>query len=263
MRNTFLIVLSLCAVIGLSGTSEAGVIDFNFDESTPVGSWQEREQIMTDEKGKQIVTDMKISYLGDEERGGEAFVWVEMEMRNFKVKKNKRKPQGDPVFVKVLMKRTALEGDIANALGNFNEMAEEVIMQTGDSQPMRLKGAGSMMGGMMQGMGLQVSYTTTKDGNESVTVPAGTYDCDRYQGEGSTSVKIMFKKMNMESKSTQWISNEVPFGVVKMVSEDVVNGDPQNSETVLKAFGLSGATSKINGEPQDMEMPSIGNIFGG
>ena len=212
MRNRFLIVLGLCAVICVGGTSAAAVIDFDFAESTPIGSWQEREHTTTDEKGKQTVMVMRIGYLGDEERGGEAFAWIEMEMNNYKVKKDKRKPQGDTLYMKVLMKKSALEGDITNALGNFNEMATDVIMQSGDSQPMRIKGAGSMMGGMMQGMGLQVSYTTTKDGGESVTVPAGTFECDRYKGEGSTSVKIMFKTMNMESKNTQWISNKVPFG---------------------------------------------------
>jgi len=261
MRKTFIIVLGLCAVISLGGTAAAGTIDFDFEASTPVGSWQEREQVMTDEDGKQIVTVMRISYLGEEEREGEAYVWIEMEMNNFKVKKKGRKSQGDPVYIKVLTKKSALDGDIANALGNFNDMATEVIMQTGDSQPIRIKGAGSTMAGMTQAIGLKVSYTLTKEDAESVTVPAGTFGCDRYRGQGSSSAKVVFKKINVESKSTQWISNEVPFGVVKIVSDDVVNGDPQHLETVLTSFGLSGAIGKVTGEP--MEMPSIGNIFGG
>ncbi len=261
MRKTFLIVLGLCAVISLGGTAAAGTIDFNFEKSTPVGSWQEREQTMTDEDGKQIVTVMRISYLGEEERDGELYVWTEMEMNSFKVKKKGRKPQGDPVFIKVLMKKSVFEGDVANALGNFNDMATEVIMQAGDSQPMRIKGAGSMMGGMTKAIGLKVSYTLTKEDAESVTVPAGTFGCDRYRGQGSSSAKIVFKTIKVESTSTQWISSEVPFGIVKIVSDDMVNGDPQHSETVLTGFGLSGATSKITGEPQDM--PSIGNLFGG
>lgn len=261
MRKTLLMICGLCAALGLGGSAAADTVDFNFEESTPVGSWQEREQITTDEKGKQSATTMRISYLGGEDRDGEAYVWVEMEMNNFKVKKKGRKPQGDPVYMKILMKKSMIEGDIANALGNFNDMATEVIMQSGDSQPMRLKGAGSMMGGMAQGMGLKVSYTLTKEGQESVTVPAGAIECDRYKGEGTSSAKIMFKTMKMESKATQWISNDVPFGIVKIVSDDVVNGDPQHSETVLTGFGLEGAVSKINGEPQDL--PTMGNLFGG
>ena len=71
----------------------------------------------------------------------------------------------------------------------------------------------------------------------------------------------MFKTMKMESKATQWFSDEVPFGIVKIVSDDVINGDPQHSETVLTAFGLEGAVSKITGEPQ--EMPAMRNLFGG
>lgn len=261
MRKTVLIVFGLCATLSLGGSAAADTIDFNFEDSTPVGSWQEREQITTDEDGKQTGSVMRISYLGDEDRGGESYVWVEMEMNNFKIKKKGRKAQGDPIYIKILTKKSAFEGDIANALGNFNEMATDVIMQSGDSQPIRIKGAGSMMGGMMQGMGLQVSYTVTKEGNEKLTVPGGTFDCDRYKGEGSSSVKIMFKTMRTESKATQWISNDVPFGIVKIISDDVINGDPQRSETVLTGFGLEGAVSKITGEPQ--EMPSMGNLFGG
>ncbi len=41
----------------------------------------------------------------------------------------------------------------------------------------------------------------------------------------------------------------------------MVNGDPQHSETVLIGFGLSGATSKITGEP--MDMPAMPKLFGG
>lgn len=261
MRKTFLIVCGLCAALSLGGSAAAATVDFNFEDSTPVGSCQEREQITIDEDGKQTGSAMRIAYLGDEDRGGELFSWVEMEMNNFKVKKKGRKPQGDTIFIKILMKKSAFEVDIANALSNFNDMATEVIMQSGDGQPLRIKGAGSMMGGMMQGMGLQVSYTTTKDGNERLTVPAGTFECDRYKGEGSSSMKIMFKTMKTQSKATQWISNDVPFGIVKIVSDDVINGDPQHSETVLTGFGLEGAVSKITGEPQ--EMPAMGNLFGG
>jgi hypothetical protein len=262
MRKFSLILICLWAsvMIGL-GNADAGIIDFNFDKATPVGSWQEREQITTDEKGKQTGSTLRISYLGQEERDGEIYVWTEMETNNFKVKKKGRKPQGDPVYVKVLMKKSVLEGDISNSLSNFSDMAVEVIMQTGDSPPMRIKGAGSMMGGMAQAIGLEIKYTLTRDGNENVTVPAGSFECGRYRGQGSTSAKVVFKTINVESTSTQWISNDVPFGMVKVVSDDVVNGEKQHSETVLTAFGQSGATSKITGEPQ--EMPSLGNIFGG
>jgi len=251
------VVMSTCGVAG-AGTA---VIDFDFDSSTPVGSWQEREMVVTNEKGKQSVSVMRVSYLGDEDRNGEKYAWIETQMSNYKVKKKGRKQQGDPIYIKVLMKKSVLKGDIANALGNFNELADEVIMQTGDSQPMRIKGAGSMMGGMAQAIGLKVTYELSKQGSESVTVPAGTFECDRYKGQGSSSAKVVFKTINVESTATQWISGDVPFGVVKVISDDVVDGEPQHSQSELVAFGTSGARSMITGEPQ--EMPDLGGIFGG
>ena len=74
----------------------------------------------------------------------------------------------------------------------------------------------------------------------------------------------MVKKMTVDSTSTQWISKDVPFGVVMVVSDDVVNGKNQHSETRLLAYGPSGAVSLISGEIQDMPtMPSLGQMFGG
>jgi hypothetical protein len=255
--------LGLAAIILVAAITHAEQgIGFNFLDSTPVGSWQEREMITT-EGNKQNVTVMRVKYLGDEERGGETFSWIENEITNFKVKKDKRKPQGDPMYVKILIKKSLLEGDVVNAIGNFNDLAVEVIMQTGDGRPMRIKGVDSAMSSMAQAVGFQVEYSFTRDGSESVTVPAGTFDCRRYRGQGSSTAKIFVKKITVESQSTQWLSEEVPFGIVKVVSDDTINGTTQHSEGRLVAYGTSGATSRITGEPQDMEMPDLGGIFGG
>ena len=231
--------LGLAAVIALSAPAAVAgdAIDFDFLASTPVGSWQEREQVVED-GGKESVSVVRVKYLGDEERGGETFAWIETEMSNFKVKKGQRKPQGEPMAVKFLMKKSLLEGDVVNAVGAFSDLAAEIIMQTGDNQPMRIKGAGSMMDAMTQ-------------------------DCDRYRGQGTSTVKVMIKTITVESRSSQWLSDEVPFGIVKVVSDDTVNGKTQHSESRLLAFGTSGAASVITGEPQDLEMPSLGGIFGG
>jgi len=264
MNRLTTVLLGLVAATALAapGVAAESIIDFDFLASTPVGSWQEREQV-TDDEGKQLVTVMRIKYLGDEERNGEALSWIETEMTSYKVKKGQRKQQGDRIAVKFLMKKSLLEGDVVNAVGAFNDLAIEVIMQTGDDQPMRIKGAGSTMGAMAQAVGLQVEYSFDRDGSESVTVPAGTFDCDRYRGQGHSTVKIMIKTVTVDSRSTQWLSKKVPFGVVKAVSDDSVNGKPQHTETTLTAFGTSGATSVIAGEPQDLEMPSLGGLFGG
>lgn len=241
----------------------AGTLEFDFEKSTPVGAWQEREQV-TEQGSKTTITVMKIKYLGDEERGGEAYSWVETEVSSFKVKKNGRKQQGDTAYVKMLLKKSLLQGDVVNSIGNFTEIASEILMQTGDNPPMRIKDAGAMMGGFAQASGLQISYEFSKDGSESVTLPAGNFECDRYRGSGSATIDLMIKKMTVESRSTQWISDEVPFGVVKIISDDVINGKTQHSETALTSFGSSGAVSMITGEPQDMPgMPSLGKMFGG
>ncbi len=263
MRNTiriFFFVLAAVILAGAGPVTAGDGVEFDFDGATPVGSWQEREQVQTDAKGKQTVTVMKMSFLGEEERGGEPFIWIENEITTFKVKKSGRKPTGEPVVMKALMKKSLFEGDVINSLSNLNNFAAEIIVQSGDNPPMRISGAGSM-GGMMQAMGIAIEYDITPDGTESVTVPAGTFDCRRYKGHGTTTAKIVFKTMTVESRSTQWISDDVPFGVVKIVSDDDVNGKTTHTETVLTAFGKSGAKSKITGEP--MDMPSMGNLFGG
>jgi len=253
----------LAALLVAAGIAGAAEIDFDFDGSTPVGSWQEREQV-TEDGGKTSVSIMKLKYLGDEERNGETYSWLETEAKSFKVKKKGRKQQGDTVYMKALIKKSLLEGDVVNSIGNFNDMAIDIIMQSGDQQPMRIKNAGEMMGGVARATGLQISYELTADGSEEVSVPAGTFSCDRYRGKGSATMDLMIKKMRVDSNAIQWISKDVPFGVVKIVSEDTVNGKPQHSETTLLSFGRSGATSGITGEPEDMpEMPSLGGLFGG
>jgi hypothetical protein len=254
------LILFTALALGTAVATEAATLEFNFDESTPVGSWQEREQVSS-QGGKQTVTVMKVKYLGDEERNGETYAWVETELENFKIKKSNRKQTGDTTYVKALLKKSLLRGDVVNSIGNFHDIAEEIIMQTGDAQPMRIKNAGEMMGGLVQATGLQISYEFAADGSESIEVPAGVFSCERYKGHGTATMDLMIKKMNVESTSTQWISEEVPFGVVKVISDDVVNGKPRHSETSLTAFGRSGATSMVTGEPQDM--PSMGSIFGG
>jgi hypothetical protein len=84
-----------------------------------VGSWQEREQI-TKQGGKTTVSVMKVKYLGDEERNGEIYAWVETEVSSFKVKKKGRKQTGDTSYIKMLMKKSLLQGDVVNSIGNFS-----------------------------------------------------------------------------------------------------------------------------------------------
>lgn len=249
---------ALCLGTGLAAA--AGPVDFDFAASTPVGSWQERETVSTVD-GKEAVSVFRVKYLGDEERNGQTYAWVETEIRGFKVKKGERKPLGDPTYVKMLLKKSLLEGDVVNSIGNFSDLATEIIMQTGDAQPMRLGDAGGMLGGMAQAIGLQMTYQLDRDGDETVSTPAGDFGCARYRGRGTATMNLVIKQVKVESTTTHWLSDEVPFGIVKLVSDSLVNGKADHSEATVTAFGRSGATSMIRGEPQ--EMPSLGNMFGG
>ncbi len=230
--------------------------------ATPVGSWQEREMVTTDAKGQQTVTVMKTKYLGDEQRGGTAYAWIETEVQGYEVKKDgKRKAQGELMVMKALVARSVFAGDTSNVVANLSRIGEEVIMQSGSSQPMRIKGAGGMLQGAMQSMNLQVDYDYKETGRESVSVPAGSFDCVVYKGAGTTTMDVVFKKMQVESSATAWFSSEVPFGLVRMTSEDTVDGQKQTSEARLLAHGAAGATTRITGEV--MDMPTIPGFPGG
>lgn len=77
-----------------------------------------------------------------------------------------------------------------------------------------------------------------KMGTESVTVPAGTFECEHYrkQEDGKTI--------------DYWVSTKVsPYGLVKMTG---------GGTTMTLEKTLTGQTSHIKGEPQQMQMPHFG-----
>jgi hypothetical protein len=74
-------------------------------------------------------------------------------------------------------------------------------------------------------------------GTESVTVSAGTFNCQHYQSKGINGV------------TDTWTSTDVtPYALVKKTSPD--------STMVLKKV-LTNETSHITGEPQKMQMPQM------
>ena len=74
-----------------------------------------------------------------------------------------------------------------------------------------------------------------KIGNETITVPAGSFACEHY------------RKQENDMTVDYWISAKIsPYGVVKMTSEDM---------TMVLEKSLTGQTSHIHGEPQKMDMP--------
>lgn len=240
--------------------------ELNIDilKSTPIGSWSVREDITTNHKGRQTVMVMRTSMLGKEERNGKTYYWIEMVADSFKVKKDKRKKDGDQVVLKTLIAADVFQGDPANAVQNLRGIGEEMIMQSGNSQPMRMSGAGGFAQGMLKGMGAEISYDFNSAGSEEVTVPAGEFSTEKLQGTGSTTMKVLFKKMTIVSSATSYYSDKVPFGIVKVQGESTINGKASTNEAVLLEYGNSGATSLITGTPQEMPaMPNMKDLLGG
>ena len=254
--------LYLAIAMLLATTPAYAKMAFDFSGSTPVGSWQEREEVITDHKGNKQISVAKMSMLGKEKRDDEEHYWVEMVMDTFKVKKDKRKKTGDTVVVKFLMPKSAYDEDTANAVFSMRKFAKEIIFQSGDQDPMIFTQGGAIADAMLKAMGTEVSYNFSQTGKEKVTVPAGSFDAKKFTGTGSTKVKVIFKTMEIESNSTTWISEKVPFGVVKQSIENQVNGKPQTVEITLTKFGRSGATSKITKTPQEApQLPDMGDFF--
>ncbi len=240
--------------------------ELNIDilKSTPIGSWSVREDTTTDHRGRQSVIVMRTSMLGSEERGGKKHYWIEMVADSFKLKKNKRKKDGDRVIMKTLVSADMFQGDPANAVQNLRGVGEEMIVQNGDSQPMRMSGAGGFAQGMLKGMGAEINFDYKSLGKADVSVPAGDFSTEKLQGSGSTTMKLMFKKMTITSNATSFYSDKVPFGIVKVEGDSTVNGKASTNQTVLLEYGTSGATSLITGTPQEMpEMPNMKDLFGG
>ncbi len=76
-----------------------------------------------------------------------------------------------------------------------------------------------------------------KIGTESITVPAGTFECEHY------------RKQEEDKTVDFWVSTKVPpYGLVKMTSA--------GTSMVLEKV-LSNETSHVKGEPQKMQMPNF------
>ncbi|MDO3387410.1 hypothetical protein QWI17_16330 [Gilvimarinus sp. SDUM040013] len=244
-------------VAALVVPSVAAALDFL--AATPVGSWQVREEATTDHKGRQSVAVVRTSMVGQESRGADTHYWIEVELTNYQVKKGKRKQQGERSIIKVLVAEAALTRDPGDVMTNLRGIGSEIIMQTGDQQPMRISGGGAMADAMLQAMGTQMEYDFQQGGAKEVTVPAGTFKCEVQRGSGYTEMKVMFKTFRVESEAEMCFSTEVPFGIVASQSKNTTNGDTSATEVTLLEFGASGAESKISGEPS--EAPSLPNLF--
>ncbi|MGA9057669.1 MAG: DUF4412 domain-containing protein [Terriglobia bacterium] len=120
-------------------------------------------------------------------------------------------------------------------LGGDRPQIKRMIMQSPGSPPME------MPMGMMLGMGQRGQAPGQGDtspgervGSETITVPAGTFECEHY------------RKVEPHGTVDVWISSKVsPYGTVKMSSGEM---------TMVLEKVLSNETSHIKGEPQKMDM---------
>ena len=251
--------VAVAGLLAISLNSTAEEL-FDFAASTPEGSWATKEIRTTDHRGRETVSVMTQKFLSSENRGGQLHYWLETSIDNYTMRRGEQRPEGEHMVLKVLVEASAMSADPANVMNNLQGFGKEIIMQAGDAEPMAMSGAGSLAGAMMQAMGTKVNYDFSVDGTESVTTQAGTFQARRLRGSGSVETKVMFTRMNVQSESTTWLSEDVPFGVVKGESTDVVNGNEQTSTTTLLQYGTSGATTEITKPVK--EMPKLPFDFG-
>jgi len=265
MNNIKVRILLPLILIVMSSQALAGGVSFDLLRSTPVGSWQLREEIDTNAKGKQTGTTIRTALVGKESRGGQTHYWLEMEIDSFKItRKGKRKKKGSRLIVKSLVSESVLKGDPANVMKNLQGIGVETIIQSGKDKPMRLRNTGDMMAGIAQAANIQIQYDFNDLGRETVDVAAGSFESKKIQGKGNVDTKVLFKKIKIQSDATMWLSDKVPFGTVKIDGMTLTNGKKSTQSSQLLEFGMSGAQSKITGEIEDApELPGLGDLLGG
>jgi len=255
-----LLIATLCM------TSSGAVESASFDllAATPEGSWQIREDVDTNAKGKQSVMVTKTSLVGRAQRNGEPHYWIEMAVDSFKVKKSgQRKKNGSRLVMKSLIPASAFADDPANLMSNLRAFGVETIFQNGNEDPMRITSTGGMLEGIMNAMQANIDYDFKALGTEQITLSSGTFETKKMQGSGTVDMKILFKKMRVETDSTLWLSNKVPFGMVKAQGTTLTNGKQSSNASVLLEYGASGAVSEITKPVVDMpELPSLGRLLG-
>lgn len=263
MKQTFYQILIGIILIGHLQNSNADAVDFDLLAATPVGSWQLRENTETNHKGKKTVSTLRTSLIGIETRNNDKHYWVEMAMESFKVKKNgKRKQQGKRTVIKSLIPASTFNGDPANIMNNLRAFGTETIMQSGNDDPIRMN-SGGMMAGLMTAMQADIKYDFKQLGNEQLTMAGQSFNSKKIQGSGTVEMKVIFKKIRVESNTTMWLSTNVPFGTIKTDGTTLTNGKQSSHRSELTEFGQSGAVSEIVKQPVDMpKMPKIGALFG-
>lgn len=213
MRGTVagMLSLSLLAAPPAAGQGQECLAGMKMPD---VGQWAEYQGVMN----KKDPYTLRYAVVGAEERGGKGMKWLELRMVGEEESKN--------MVYQVLTPGTPAEMD----------QAQEIIFKPGDKRAMKMNAMmmkmlrgqlnkNSVLGNMCEGVSLA--------GEESVTVPAGTFKALRYH--------------NSKYESDTWVVPNQPFFMVKSKGKDF--------ELSLTSTG-DGAKSSITEPPQ--EMPGVG-----
>jgi hypothetical protein len=178
----------------------------------PVGDWAEYQI----SKEGEPEMGLRFAIVGTEQRDGREMQWFEMAITP--------EDEDNSTIMKLLVPGYPFEPD----------GLEEIIMKAGDSPAMNM--GGPMMSTILKSIGDNPGLSVAEEckkmqdvGEESVTVPAGTVQARHYQ--------------NAESGAEVWLSNEVPFGMVRSTDGEYTSE--------LVAHG-EGAQTAITETPQDL-----------
>ncbi len=211
MRGTVagVLSLSLFAALPIAAQDQECLADVKMPA---VGQWAEYQGMM-----KKDPYTIRYAVVGAEDRDGTPMKWLELRMVGEKTDKN--------MVYQVLTPGNPAEMD----------QAQEIVMKHGDKEAMKIPGMmmnmirgqlkkNSILGNVCEGVSLT--------GEESVTVPAGTFKALRYH--------------NQKYNSDTWVVMERPFFMVKSTGKDF--------EMSLVSSG-DGAKSSITETPRDMMGP--------
>ncbi len=152
-------------------------------------------------------SELEITVVGKEDVAGKQGVWMEMGVNSPEA--------GGQVYMKTLM-----------VIDGKNASVTRMIMQPPGMGPMEMPVQG-MMGGAQQPASTDVRETAVLVGTETITTPAGTFNCEHYRAK--------------DGSWDAWISPQVsPWGLVKSTARDT-------TMTVTRL--ITNATSHITGTP--------------
>jgi len=153
-------------------------------------------------------SEIEIAIVGKEDVGGKQGVWMEMGVNSPEA--------GGQMYMKTLM-----------VIDGKNASVTRMIVQPPGMGPMEMPVQG-MMGGAPQPAATDVRETAERVGAETVTTPAGVFNCEHYRAK--------------DGSWEAWISPQVaPWGLVKSTSRDT-------TMTVTRL--ITNARDHITGTPQ-------------